>query len=416
MKIALVTPRFIKEDMRGGEEVIRSLYNSMACSNEVSILTSNAYDIKGEHSILGKFVSKEDKVITTNEQIVNYIPSFPFISELLYYLRYPLVYSLEKLRVKPYSFYIMDFMRIYGWGPYIPGIKNEILPNRYDIVHASIFPTTSAYLALKYANESGTPFVFTPYYHYLKSEFNVSKILSKMLKKSQAIVACTNREADELYKIGASPETTHVIPLGFDSAQLKQYGLSKELARYKLGIGEGAFTILTHPWIGKGGGTVFKAAVKLSNQQTDVTLLTIGEPDKSYLEMRGLVNTSNLQQIDLGWVQKEAKWLAFYACDVFAMPSINDSFGLSYLNAWAAEKPVIAAKNSFAEDIVIDKINGFLVEHSDCESIFRILLELSKDINNGLLLGKNGKAILDKNYSEKEMSRSYAKLFESLVF
>lgn len=48
--------------------------------------------------------------------------------------------------------------------------------------------------------------------------------------------------------------------------------------------------------------------------------------------------------------------------DVFIMPSINESFGLSYIEALAAGLVVVGTKNTGIDGIIKDNKNGFLVE------------------------------------------------------
>lgn len=48
--------------------------------------------------------------------------------------------------------------------------------------------------------------------------------------------------------------------------------------------------------------------------------------------------------------------------DIFALPSINEAFGISILEAMSKEVPVVAMNNSGVSDIVNNGVNGYLAD------------------------------------------------------
>lgn len=56
-------------------------------------------------------------------------------------------------------------------------------------------------------------------------------------------------------------------------------------------------------------------------------------------------------------------------CDVFCMPSISDSFGIAYLDAWRHRKPVIGCRGCCAESIIDHGRTGLLVEFGNVGEI-----------------------------------------------
>lgn len=70
---------------------------------------------------------------------------------------------------------------------------------------------------------------------------------------------------------------------------------------------------------------------------------------------------------------------------VLAVPSYYESFGIVYAEAMGAGLPVIACKSGGAQEIVADKINGFLVAPGD---IVMVRDSISKLIENRKLLKK----------------------------
>ena len=52
----------------------------------------------------------------------------------------------------------------------------------------------------------------------------------------------------------------------------------------------------------------------------------------------------------------------FDALDVFAMPSVAESFGIAYLEAWMCRKAVIGSRIGSTECVIHDGVDGVLVD------------------------------------------------------
>jgi phosphatidyl-myo-inositol dimannoside synthase len=60
---------------------------------------------------------------------------------------------------------------------------------------------------------------------------------------------------------------------------------------------------------------------------------------------------------------------AYDHCDVFAMPSRGEGFGLVFIEAMARGKPVIGGAHGGVPEIIDDGINGYLVGYGDIEQL-----------------------------------------------
>jgi len=112
----------------------------------------------------------------------------------------------------------------------------------------------------------------------------------------------------------------------------------------------------------------------------------------------------------MGWIEGSRKWEIFSFSDVFALPSKSDAFGLSYLNAWALSKPIIAAKNTSASDIIENGVNGILVDPDDIESISSALESIL--ISGAQDLGTNRRTKLLTKYDPKTIADKYGAVFD----
>jgi glycosyltransferase involved in cell wall biosynthesis len=78
-------------------------------------------------------------------------------------------------------------------------------------------------------------------------------------------------------------------------------------------------------------------------------------------------------------MQPEELSAAYGACDVFALPSKGEGFGLVFLEAMSHGKPVIGGAHGGTPEIIEDGISGYLVQHGDVAQLTQRLLHLLSD-------------------------------------
>jgi glycosyltransferase involved in cell wall biosynthesis len=80
--------------------------------------------------------------------------------------------------------------------------------------------------------------------------------------------------------------------------------------------------------------------------------------------------------VDIDCATEDTKAAALDACDVFAMPSRHETFGLGYLEAWVHERPVIGGDIPALREVIEHGVDGILVrQHEDAvaDAIGRLL-------------------------------------------
>ncbi len=92
-----------------------------------------------------------------------------------------------------------------------------------------------------------------------------------------------------------------------------------------------------------------------------------------------------------GDVRSLNKMAAFYAgCDIFCLPSLHETFGLVYLEAMAAGKPVVALNSSAVPEVIENGKEGILVEPEDRASLVDAILKLMGDASLRKSMGEAG--------------------------
>lgn len=78
---------------------------------------------------------------------------------------------------------------------------------------------------------------------------------------------------------------------------------------------------------------------------------------------------------------------AYDRCEIFAMPSRGEGFGLVFVEAMARGKPVIGGAHGGTPEIIDDGINGYLVPHGD---VAQLVDRLRRLLSNGSLRREMG--------------------------
>lgn len=86
------------------------------------------------------------------------------------------------------------------------------------------------------------------------------------------------------------------------------------------------------------------------------------------------------------------------ACDVVAVPSRNEPFGIVILEAWAAGKPVVASTAGGPREFVWHDVNGFLVD-ADPGGMAHGIGSLLADHDHCRALGANGRRAVEETFN-----------------
>lgn len=95
----------------------------------------------------------------------------------------------------------------------------------------------------------------------------------------------------------------------------------------------------------------------------------------------------------LGSINEEEKWAYLSLSDIFIMPARNiagdfEGFGIVYLEANLAKKPVIAGDSGGVRDAVVHNLNGLVVDPENSSDIAQAILKLGGDKKGRELMGQ----------------------------
>lgn len=102
--------------------------------------------------------------------------------------------------------------------------------------------------------------------------------------------------------------------------------------------------------------------------------------------------------------------------DVLVHPALEESFGMTFIEAMALKIPTIGGKNSGAVPWVLDYGKaGLLVDVTNPEEVGGAMLRLAKNTEERRLLGQRGRDYAEKNFHIRVVADSYEKIYSELL-
>ena len=117
----------------------------------------------------------------------------------------------------------------------------------------------------------------------------------------------------------------------------------------------------------------------------------------------------------LGALERQDLISCYHFCDVFALPSAGEGFGLVFLEAMAHAKPVVGGAHGGTPDIVEDGITGYLVRHGDLATLTDRLQRLLTDESLRRKMGMQGRERVRRDFTFDRFSQDLSKLLEDLI-
>lgn len=255
---------------------------------------------------------------------------------------------------------------------------------------------------------SGTPYTVRP--HGSLDPFDLRKhatakrllgpvLFRPLLQKAMGVVLTSQTEADRLVTFGADPPKA-VAPLPVQGPVERGDG---ESFRTVHGIPSEALVVLLlgrlHPK--KGLQFLIPALASLKPSFPNLWFLLVGTGESQHLqEVRDLLHHHNMSSWTTWshFLGGQPKQSAFAASDIFALPSLNENFGIAVVEAMYARLPVLISTEVYIHDIVTAGDAGVACEPTvaSCQSALRSLLE---DEDGRRRMGGHGPGVVRRHFA-----------------
>lgn len=221
-----------------------------------------------------------------------------------------------------------------------------------------------------------------------------------MLRACDGVLAMTSAEADFLSARGAvHPVVTGagVDPRPFDHRD----GCS---LRVRFGLGSSpVIGFVGRQDRGKGVPTLLGAMRRLWATGTDARLVLAGarahRSSEVTEDLNRLTPTERARVILIDDFEDRDRASILDACDIVALPSVEESFGMVYLEAWLCGKPVVGARIPSTACVVADGEDGLLARPEDAADLSHSLAALLADPDRRRRMGERGRAKALANYT-----------------
>lgn len=154
--------------------------------------------------------------------------------------------------------------------------------------------------------------------------------------------------------------------------------------------------------------------VKVREKGVNAKLLLVGDgPESSAVRHRA--KQLNVVE-DCVFVGKQPKIVDYISIsDLLLLPSEQESFGLSALEAQACEVPVIASRVGGIAEVISDGETGFMSEVGNTEKMSDDAIILLRDENLRREFGKRGRELALSRYSTSIIIPQYINFYEKVI-
>ena len=247
----------------------------------------------------------------------------------------------------------------------------------------------------------------------------LSILRRQALRSADLVIAPTNNTANHVVREQDVPrERIRVLPWALDP-QFDALVTAKPAPALPVNYPGGRVILTVGRWFAderyKGMDTLITALPRLLTEWPDVQLVAVGEgDDQGWLEQiadgRGVSRHVHF----LSGLSYSEIAACYQACEIFALPSRGEGFGLVYLEAMACGKPVIGGAHGGAPEVIDDGKTGYLVEHGDAGQLATSLEALLSDPAMSREMGARGRDRVEKEFRFNIFAKSLKKILRDL--
>lgn len=271
-----------------------------------------------------------------------------------------------------------------------------------DIVHAHFLEY--GYYAVKELKKTGIPIVITEHSSGVTDGL-IDTVTYKMgctaYKEADGLICVSNALAEQIKsKFNVDPQ---VIPNIVDT-KVFQYDAGRRKAD--------GFTFVSVANLNALKRIMFLVEVfaDIAKETPNVQLILVGDgPEKSNIKEK--ITQLNLEKKVFLMGRQSRKTIRdiFDKSDCFVLPSVVETFGVSYIEAMASGLPVIATKCGGPEDFV-NESNGLLIEVDNREELYQAMENMIRHVK------KYDSENISKRIIDKYLDIKIAKQIENIYF
>ncbi len=273
-----------------------------------------------------------------------------------------------------------------------------------DVLLASYMPFATLWMAERIARQTGVPLVLLPLFH-PEDVYHHFRVFYRSFARADALLAQTPYSAALFRRL--CPDANPIeLGIGVEPEAFADAHVDGARFRQRFGLGDAPLVLFVGR---KERHKRYDLAVAAVDRLADprVRLVMIGaDVDRLPLDSRRAVHLGALPRADL--------LDAYDACDVFALPSEHESFGIVLLEAWMRGKPVIGnAACQPVASLIAAGVDGELA--TDADDLARHIAALLADRPRARALGAAGRAKVLARYTWERIGARVHDLYAELA-
>jgi glycosyltransferase involved in cell wall biosynthesis len=243
----------------------------------------------------------------------------------------------------------------------------------------------------------------------------LSALRRRALRHADLVLAPSRDTAEQVIaQQGVARNRTRVLPWALDP-QFESLISAGSRPSLPENFPRGRVILTVGRWLAaeryKGMDTLITALPRLLMGWPELQLVLVGTgDDRLWLEDFAEKNGVERHVHFLTGLSYSELAACYSACEVFALPSRGEGFGLVYLEAMACGKPVIGGAHGGAPEIIQDGVTGYLVPHGDPIQLATALHAILTDPVHAKEMGARGKARVEHEFRFNVFSKSLKKI------
>lgn len=304
--------------------------------------------------------------------------------------------SIEKLQQMAYqrNWPLNDVLRTIYHGPISKPMFDAVRSAEADVMVASAFPLLHMYYAAVAKRFNRAPLLLCGALHPEDRWSFDRPMIFRAIAACDLYLAYTSYERDFVISKGIPAEKVRIASPGVDPAPFQ----SADGLALRRDLGWDSAPVIA--FVGqqsshKGLATLYHAMRLVWRQMPEARLIVAGGRTAYSARLDRILETFAPGERDrIKRIQnfpEETKPQIYAACDLFVSPSGYESFGITFIEAWAAGKAVIGCRSGAIPAVVDDWQDGLLVPYQDALQLASAILELLADDALRERMGRQGK-------------------------
>ncbi len=240
------------------------------------------------------------------------------------------------------------------------------------------------------------------------------------LRNADAVVGVSQFVRKSLIGGGCAPERAHGILNAIDLSRWDP-SLDAAAGRRALGVALGVPLIVSvarlFSW--KGHALLVKALAEVKKTIPRAHLVIVGADypagsgtSRELVELATKLGVAS--NLTMAGARNDIPEL-LAACDVFALPSFEEPFGLVFAEAMAMKRPVVALANGGTLEVVEHGKSGLLSEPGDVRGLSQNLAALLGDPELRATMGAYGRERVERDFTSRRLAEDFSRLYANLV-